>query len=225
MDMAQSDSDEIRPTDPDMKWTGWALDSLRELVTIDLRTKRITSTQQQAMPAGAESIPDFDLKQSRLSRSVRLSIAMTERIRANYLMRRKKRKESGEQEHRRQRREQAAQAVAEAVAQPEDVEYMRSWVWEKLVEDEILDEQLDTLSAEEFVREVCRKIGRPPNPAWMPRGWDDAADIGSDGTVVAPGRCVDLVAVSPTAAEGWAEPPEESGDGCLPSRLSKPDSS
>ncbi|MGO1077196.1 hypothetical protein [Inquilinus sp. CA228] len=225
MDVAQSDSDEIRPTDPDMKWTGWALDSLRELVTIDLRTKRIISTQQQAMRAGPESTPDFDLKQSRLSRSVRLSIAMTERIRANYLMRREKRKESGEQEHRRQRREQAAQAVAEAVAQPEDVEYMRSWVWEKLVEDEILDEQLDTLSAEEFVREVCRKIGRPPNPAWQPRGWDDAADIDGDGTVVTPGSCADLVAASATAAEGWAEPPEESGDGCLPSRLPKPDSS
>ncbi|WP_186002998.1 hypothetical protein, partial [Mycobacterium sp. KBS0706] len=104
----------------------------------------------------------FDLKQSRLSRSVRLSIAMTERIRAQYLMRRGKRKDSGEQERRRQRRQQAADTVAKAIAQPEDVEYMRNWVWEHLVEDEILDEQLDTLSPEDFMREVCRKIGRSP---------------------------------------------------------------
>ena len=39
---------------------------------------------------------------------------------------------------------------------------MRSMAWERLVEDEILDAQLDTLSAAEFVQEVCRKIGYPP---------------------------------------------------------------
>ena len=94
---------------------------------------------------------------------MRLSLAMTERIRTDYLMRREKRKESGEQERRRQRREQAAEAVVQAVTQPDeadDVERVRKLVRERLVEDEILDVQIDTLSPEEFLREVCRKIGR-----------------------------------------------------------------
>jgi hypothetical protein len=215
MDQAQSDSDEIRPTDPDMKWTGWALDTLRELVGIDMLTKRMISTQQLATPAGSEPIPDFDLKQSRLSRSVRLSIAMTERIRAQYLMRREKRKESGEQERRRQRREQAADAVAKAIAQPEDVEYMRSWVWEKLVEDEILDVQLDTLSPEDFMREVCRKIGRsPPHPIRAPQGWDDGA-----------GTKADTNRADREPAEAWPRAPNESAAGRPVPEPSNPDSS
>ena len=102
MDRTQSDSDEIKPTDPDMHWTGWALDALRELVQSDLRTKRMIERQQDRTPAGPDT-PDFGLTQSRLSRSVRLSLAMTERIRTDYLMRREKRKASGEQERRRQR--------------------------------------------------------------------------------------------------------------------------
>ena len=178
MDRAQSDSDEIKPTDPDMHWTGWALDALRELVESDLRTKRMTERQQDRTPAGPDT-PDFGLMQSRLSRSVRLSLAMTERIRTDYLMRKAGRVESGEQERRRQRREQAAEFVAKAVARPDepgDVERMRSMVWEWLVEDEILDVQLDTLSPEEFLREVCRKIGRMPPSVRLPQGWDDAAE-------------------------------------------------
>jgi len=31
MDEAQSASGETRPADPDLHWTGWALDTLREL--------------------------------------------------------------------------------------------------------------------------------------------------------------------------------------------------
>src|SRR5688572_18247723 len=154
MDRTQSDSDEIKPTDPDMHWTGWALDALRELVQSDLRTKRMIERQQDRTPAGPDT-PDFGLTQSRLSRSVRLSLAMTERIRTDYLMRREKRKASGEQERRRQRREQAAEAVVQAVTRPDetdDVERVRKLVRERLVEDEILDVQIDTLSPEEFLQ-------------------------------------------------------------------------
>ena len=218
MDMAQSDSEEIKPTDPDMKWTGWALDTLRELVAIDMLSKRMISTQQQATPAGSDA-PDFDLKQSRLSRSVRLSIAMTERIRAQYLMRREKRKQSGEQDRRRQRRQQAADTVAKAIAQPEDFEYMRNWVWEHLVEDEILDEQLDTLSPEEFMREVCRKIGRsPPHPIRVRQGWDDIAEA----TDVEP---AETARADREPAEAWPQAPDDSAAGRPTPEPSKPDSS
>ncbi|MGO4129267.1 hypothetical protein AB4Z01_33060 [Inquilinus sp. YAF38] len=221
MDRTQSDSDEIKPTDPDMHWTGWALDALRELVQSDLRTKRMIERQQDRTPAGPDT-PDFGLTQSRLSRSVRLSLAMTERIRTDYLMRKTERKASGEQERRRQKREQAAESVANAVARPDvagDVERVRSRVWERLVEDEILDVQMDTLSPEEFLREVCRKIGRMPPSAPPPQGRDEADGIDP------PGTGVELVAAASFPADGWAEPPEESGDGCPPSGPDRPDSS
>ncbi|MGO1079799.1 hypothetical protein [Inquilinus sp. CA228] len=216
MDMAQSDSDEIRPTDPDMKWTGWALDSLRYVVELDIRTKRMTAQEQSQILRGSE-MPDYPLMQSRLSRSVRLSIAMTERIRADYLMRREGRKESGEQERRRQRREQVTEAVAKAVAAPdeaEDAERVRSLVWETLVEDEILDVQLDTLSPEEFVREVCRKIGRPPPSIRLPQGWDDIAAARTDDSLA-----------DREPAQDWPLAPDESAAGRPMPKPPKPDSS
>ena len=178
MDSPQSDSDTTRPSDPDLKWTGWALQMLRETVEIDMRAKRL-AVQQQATPGESDKL-DFPLMQSRLSRSIRLSIAMTERIRADYLMRRDGRQASGEQQRRRQRREQAADAVARTVTEPQegwDAEQVRSVVREQLTEDEILDAQIDALSPDEFVQAVCRKIGFPPPSIPLPQAWDDAAAI------------------------------------------------
>ena len=203
-----------------MRWTEWALGMLREAVEIDIGAKRMTAQHQSQSPAGPEA-PEYALMQSRLSRSVRLSIAMTERIRADYLRRKAERQESGEQERRRQRREQAADAVAEAVAKPgevEDAECVRSMVREKLVEDEVLDVQLDTLSPEQFVREVCRKIGRPPDPAWLPQGWDD----GAEATAV---EAPPAETVEGTSAESWPRAPDESAAGWALPKPWKPDSS
>ncbi|MDR6292447.1 MULTISPECIES: hypothetical protein [Inquilinus] len=220
MDMTQSDSGEIRPTDPDLKWTGWALDRLREAVEIDSRTKRMTADQQSRGSAEPET-PDYALMQSRLSRSIRLSIAMTERIRADYLARRDGREESGEQERRQKRREQAVDSAAAAMAQPGDVEdadTMRSMVRETLAEDEVLDAQIDMLSPQDFVRAVCRKIGRPPDPAWLPQGWDDGVEATA-------------VEVSPAgiagrrSAEAWPRPPDEPAAGRALPKPWTPDSS
>ena len=220
MDMAQTDSptDEARPTDPDLHWTGWALDTLREAVEIDMRAKRMLAQQQAATPAGPETPPDFGLIQSRLSRSVRLSIAMTERIRADYLMRKAEREGSGEQARRRQRRETAVEAAVTAIAasgEGQDVEHVRAVVWEALVEDEILDLRLDTLSDEAFVREVYRKIGRPPDPAWRPpHGGDEAITV-----AVAPETA------EPASTVGWAPVPDKTAAGQPLPAPSKPDSS
>ncbi|MBW8726966.1 MAG: hypothetical protein JF625_17700 [Inquilinus limosus] len=204
-----------------MKWTGWALDKLREIVDLDITTKRTTVREQDRILRGTE-MPDYPLMQSRLSRSVRLSIAMIERIRTDYLMRKAERKSSGEQERRRQRREQATETVVKAVTKPDeidDVERVRSMVWESLVEDEILDVQLDTLSPEAFLREVCRKIGRPPPGIPLPQGWDEGDSIGL------PRPSAEFVAAATPTGHGWAEPPEESADGRPLSRLPKPNSS
>jgi hypothetical protein len=183
MDMAQTSSEPTRPTDPDMLWTVWALHLVREAAEMDMRVKRMTERQQER--ASSDSPLDFGLIQSRLSRSLRLSVAMAERIRTDYLLRRGEREASGEQQRRRQKREQVADTVAKAAAKPEEgwtVEHLRTVVRETLVEDEILDAQLDTLSPEEFVQAVCRKIGRPPPGIPLPRGCgEDAETATADG--------------------------------------------
>ncbi|MBW8728405.1 MAG: hypothetical protein JF625_25095, partial [Inquilinus limosus] len=207
-------------------------DTLREVVAIDMQSKRSTATRQMATPLTPET-PDFPLMQSRLSRSVRLSIAMTERIRADYLMRKEERKESGEQERRRQRREQVVEAAVKAVAAPDkdwDADCVRSQVRERLTEDEILDVQLDTLSPEDFLREVCRKIGRPPPSIPLPPGPEgregpEDRDDGANDNAGSSGTRSGVVVLHPEARNRRAEPPEEPGDGPPPSRLPRPDSS
>ncbi|WP_144445591.1 hypothetical protein [Inquilinus limosus] len=201
-----------------MQWTGWALHMVREAAEIDMRSKRMTERQQER--ADRDSPLDFGLIQSRLSRSLRLSVAMVERIRVDYLMRRGEREASGEQQRRRQRREQVTETVTKAIATPADgegAEHLRSVVWETLVEDEILDAQLDTLSEEEFVQAVCRKIGRPPPSIPLPRGRDERAEVtAADPPTEAADR---------EPAGDWSVEPAESAVGLPMPAPSKPDSS
>ncbi len=109
--------------------------------------------------------------------------------------------------------------MVEAVARPDeagDVERIRSLVRETLVEDEILDVRIDLLSQEEFVREVCRKIGYPPDPAWLPQGWADVAEA-TDAVTAETAGC--------SPAEGWPQAPNALvRNRPLPAPL-KPDSS
>jgi hypothetical protein len=210
MDSPQSDSGETkpgeaRPSDPDLKWTGWALNMLRETVEIDMRAKRL-AVQQQATPAESDKL-DFPLMQSRLSRSIRLSIAMTERIRTDYLMRRDGRQASGEQQRRGRRRDQAADAVARTVIEPQegwDAEQVRSVVREQLTEDEILDAQIDALSPDEFVQAVCRKIGFPPPSIPLPQARDDGSPDVAD---TPPAKSGDAAGREP--AQAWPRPANE----------------
>ncbi|HEY9348934.1 MAG TPA: hypothetical protein VIQ53_26630 [Inquilinus sp.] len=220
MDEAQSEP--VRPTDPDMNWTGWALHTLRQAVEIDMRCKGLTERQQERSHLDPKATPDFGLIQARLTRSVRLSIALTERIRTGFMTRRDERKASGEEQRRRQRRERAAGMVAAAAAKPEeglDAERMRSLAWETLVEDEILDAQLDTLSAAEFVQEVCRKIGYPPDPIRLPQSWDEGAE-----TKAAP-PAEPAGAADHETADDWSVEPDESVAGRSEWESPNPDSS
>ncbi|MGK9231825.1 hypothetical protein KXS07_09360 [Inquilinus limosus] len=241
MDMAQTDGEagEARPSDPDLNWTGWALEKLREVVEIDIRSKRLTERQQQAALSGPETPPDVPLMQSRLSRSIRPSIAMAERIRGEYLHRRAEATESGAQERRRRRREQAAKAVVEAVAaaeaadlaaagetvDPKETERLREQVWERLTEDEVLDVQLDTLSAAEFVREVCRWLGRRLDPSRLPQGWDDVLRANDNASGGPPGEGTECLVADAEAGDGWPEQPDALEVGRSPSAPTKPDSS
>ncbi|MGK9167775.1 hypothetical protein KXR53_15825 [Inquilinus limosus] len=240
MEMAQTDRDAGETRDPDLNWTGWALEKLREVVEIDIRCKRLTERQQQSTTlAGPEEPPDFPLMQSRLSRSIRLSIAMAERIRGDYLHRRAEATESGALERRRRRREQAVKAVAEAVAAaeaadldaageavaPEETERLREEVWERLTEDEVLDVQLDTLSAGEFVREVCRWLGRRLDPSRLPQGWDDVAGANDNASGNPPDAGMDITAVNPDTGDGWPSQADELDDVRPPPVPAKLDSS
>ncbi|OWJ66588.1 hypothetical protein [Inquilinus limosus] len=196
---------------------------MRQAAEIDMRSKRMTERQQER--ASPESPVEFGLIQSRLSRSIRLSAAMAERIRADYLMRRGEREASGEQ----QRREQVTETVTKAIATPADgegAEYLRTAVWETLVEDEILDAQLDTLSEEAFVQAVCRKLGRPPPSIPLPQSCrEDAEDAPQAEPAEAGDREIVAEAAEPASAKGWPRPMDESVTGLPPPEPSKPDSS
>ncbi|WP_034851392.1 hypothetical protein, partial [Inquilinus limosus] len=92
-------------------------------------------------------------------------------------------------------------------------------------EDEVLDVQLDTLSAGEFVREVCRWLGRRLDPSRLPQGWDDVAKANDNASGSPPDAGTDITAVNPDTGHGWPEPPDESDDGRPPSGPRKLDSS
>ncbi|MGO4723344.1 MULTISPECIES: hypothetical protein [unclassified Inquilinus] len=168
---------ETPPVDPDRAWTVWALGTLRELVDIDMRTAR--RLEGQHIVAGNRSEPpviDFALSQARIARAVRLTIAMTERIREAY----RTRKDAAEkaaaeiQERRQRRRAQVARAVAEALGPERPADGTKSPAAaprESLTETEPLDVELDTLPIDEIVRRICRRLGREPGR--LPQGWDE----------------------------------------------------
>ncbi|WP_026873809.1 hypothetical protein [Inquilinus limosus] len=98
-------------------------------------------------------------------------------------------------------------------------------MWERLTEDEVLDVQLDTLSAGEFVREVCRWLGRRLDPSRLPPGWDDVAQANDNASGSPPDAGTDVTAVNSDTVDGWPAQPDESEDGLAPFTVPKPDSS
>jgi hypothetical protein len=208
---------ETQPVDPDREWTVWALGTLRELVDIDMRTAR--RLEGQHIVAGNRFEPpviDFALSQARIARAVRLTIAMTERIREAY----RARKDAAEkaaaeiQECRQRRRAQVARAVAAALG-PERPDGAKADAAprESLTETEVPDVELDTLPIDEIVRRICRRLGREPHR--LPQGWDDA--VAEDDAAEPLPEALDEPLTDP--------PPEapEPGDPAPPAR--KPDSS
>jgi hypothetical protein len=193
MDMEQphSERDEAQPVDADLSWAQWALRSLAEVVEIHLRTARITATHQLASPVGASPMPDYALMQVRLARSIRLSIAMSGRIR------------DGHQE-RKAAKAAATAATPEPVAVaavPEPAETREPR--ETLAEAET--PEFEDLAADESEEAFDRE------PDQEPRDWDgiDAVEIGE--TCGGPGACDDLPdPVDPTRpAEDRACPPAD----------------
>uniref|UniRef100_UPI00055843B7 hypothetical protein n=1 Tax=Inquilinus limosus TaxID=171674 RepID=UPI00055843B7 len=75
----------------------------------------------------------------------------------------------------------------------------------------------------EFVREVCRWLGRRLDPSRLPPGWDDV--LGANDTTGSAGEGTDAGVVAADAGDGWSEQPDAPGDGRSPSMPAKPDSS
>jgi hypothetical protein len=66
------------------------------------------------------------------------------------------------------------------------------------------------------VREVCRKIGLPPDPTWLPPAWGGKA-VTADALPTETAECA--------PAGGWPRPMDDTGAGLPLPKPSTPDSS
>jgi hypothetical protein len=181
MEQPHSETDEARPVDGDLSWAQWALRSLAEVVDLHLRTARITATHQMASPVAMSPMPDYALMQVRLARSIRLSIAMSGRIR---------------DEHQERKAAKAAKAAApepvvaapETTPEPPETPEPR----ETLAEAE-------TPEFEDLAEESEEGLDREPEP----RDWDGTAAV---ETCEAGESCE--VGVTYEVHGAWDDPPE-----------------
>ncbi|WP_225767273.1 hypothetical protein [Inquilinus sp. Marseille-Q2685] len=211
MDVERPDCEtEDRPVDRDLAWTQWALGSLAELVEIQLRTARMTATEQLATPI-LQARPDFALAQVRLARSVRLSIAMSQRIREGYQERRAGAPERTPAE---EAAAEAAPAEAAPAAGPKDGEPPAE-PRESLVESECLEDEPEPDEAAEERRDL--------DAALLPRDRDGAAAVEIPDRL--PDRPADAVPVAARPEPDWPRPLDEPDTGRPMPALPKPDSS
>ncbi|WP_429226711.1 hypothetical protein [Inquilinus ginsengisoli] len=208
------------PVDPDLAWTRWALGSLGELVEIGLRSARMTATEQMATPI-TRTKPDFALAQVRLARSVRLSIAMSQRVREKNYQDRKAGKTEPMPAEGATASEAAAAEAAPAEAAPEagpkDSE-PRTERHESLTESERLETELEPAEEAEERRDL--------DPALLPHDWDGA-------TAAEASDCLPEDLWSDTPAEtaaarpepDWPHPSDTSDTGRPTPKPWKPDSS
>jgi hypothetical protein len=201
------------PVDPDLAWTRWALGSLGELVEIGLRSARMTATEQMATPI-TRTKPDFALAQVRLARSVRLSIAMSQRVRENYQDRRDgKAKPTPAEEASEAAATEPAPPEAAPAAEPKDGE-PRPEPRESLTESERLETELEPAEEAEERRDL--------DPAPLPRDWDGAA---AEAPECLPDDMAEAVPMAARPEPDWPRPPDESDTGRPWPKPWKPDSS
>jgi hypothetical protein len=207
------------PVDPDLAWTRWALGSLGELVEIGLRSARMTATEQMATPI-TRTKPDFALAQVRLARSVRLSIAMSQRVRENYQDRRDgKAQPMPAEEASEVAAAEAAPAEAVSEAGPKDSE-PRPEPRESLTESERLETELEPAEEPEERREL--------DAALLPRDWDGAAAAETSDCLpedLWPDTPAETVPMAARPEHDWPRPLDESDPSRPAPKPWKPDSS
>jgi hypothetical protein len=231
MDLPSPDSllEDLHLVDPDTAWTVWALGTLREVVAIDLRTAhRIERQQDSAAAEPDRPSPDFALMQSRLARSIRLSVAMTERIRAAHKDRKAAKGEAAAR-RRQQRRMQVGRAVVAAIGadfsiDTREADRLRVAVRESLTETETPDIEIDTQPLHEILLRICRRLGRtPPDWASLPQAWEDDIEAGPAEAPL--GERDETVAAEPRTGEDFPSRRDVPGDAGPPIWPAKADSS
>ena len=201
------------PVDPDLAWTRWALGSLGELVEIGLRSARMTATEQMATPI-ARTKPDFALAQVRLARSVRLSIAMSQRVRENYRDRKDgKAERPPAEEASEDAAAEAAPAEVAPAAGPKGGEPPTE-PRESLAESERPETELEPAEEAEERRDL--------DPALLPRDWDGAAAEAPD---CVPDETAEAVPMAARPEPDWPRPSDEADTGRPLPKPWKPDSS
>jgi hypothetical protein len=213
------------PVDPDLAWTRWALGSLGELVEIGLRSARLTATEQLATPI-TRTKPDFALAQVRLARSVRLSIAMSQRVRETYQERKNGKAERTPAE------EAVAEAAVPAEATPPEAAPAeagpaagpnggdRPEPRESLTESECLEIELEPVEEAEERRDL--------DAALLPRDWDGAAATEAPDRLPpdpVPQDPAEAVPAASRPEHDWSRPSDEPDTGRSVPHLPKPDSS
>jgi hypothetical protein len=203
------------PVDPDLAWTRWALGSLGELVEIGLRSARLTATEQLATPI-TRTKPDFALAQVRLARSVRLSIAMSQRVRENYQDRKDGKPEcTSAEEASEDAAPEEAPAEARPAAEPKDGEPRRAEPRESLTESECLETELEPGEEAEERRDL--------DAALLPRDWDGAA--AAEAPDCLPDNPAETVPAASRPGPDWPRAPDASNTGRPMPKPWKPDSS
>ena len=183
MDNSLPDAAPDIPHDPERAFVMWALDALRELVAVGIRTAH--RTEGQHIVASTRLQPkdtDFALMQERTARSVRLSIAMAERMRDTYLQRKPRSEQAERVLH---RRLQARRAVVSRVAtaaieadpagDAETVENLTASLRERLIEREFED-VLDGLPVRQVLIRIHQLLGIEPDQTNWPTHWPDEPD-------------------------------------------------
>jgi hypothetical protein len=181
MDISLPDAAPDIPHDPERAFVVWALDALRELVAVGIRTAH--RTENQHILASTRLQPkdtDFALMQERTARSVRLSIAMASRMRDTYLQRKPESERKARVVHRRlqARREvvaRVATAAIEADPSAEATKDLAALLRERLTEREFEDE-LDGLPVREVLVRIHHLLGLEPDQTNWPKHWPDEPD-------------------------------------------------
>jgi hypothetical protein len=181
MDMPLPDAAPDIPIDPERAFAMWALDALRELVAVGIRTAH--RTENQHIVASARLQPkdtDFALMQERTARSVRLSIAMAERLRDTYLQRKPKSEQAARVLHQRLQARRAviarvATAAIEADPSAEATKDLAALLRERLTEREFEDE-LDGLPFRDVLVRIYHLLGLEPDQTNWPKHWPDEPD-------------------------------------------------
>jgi hypothetical protein len=173
---------------------------LRRMAEIGM--KMLDNLEREAAETGVETLGATSLAYTRITRSIRQTMALRMKLRETLETREReaeaeqKRHEEEAERHRLDRRHRQVERILEAAVEAEiesngDREDLRADLRERLDDD--LDYELDTQSIGEIVTRLCRDLDITPDPyLWRGEIWED-----------------EIVRVAPIAIGSGPDPPED----------------